>query len=242
MSVLPIRLENLVFRAAERTVLDGLTATIDTPGITALVGPNGAGKSVSLRILDGLVEPQAGRVRFGERPAHRVRHSFVFQKPALLRGSVADNVALALLPLRLSRREAAERTLEALSRVGLERRARDPARKLSGGEQQRLALTRALVTEPELLLLDEPTSNLDPAATQAIEEIVLAAAKAGTKVILVSHNLAQVARLAADVLVLSRGRVVEQGPTRSVLADPRSPEARTYLNGELPWTSFAGAS
>jgi tungstate transport system ATP-binding protein len=240
-AILPVRLSKVTFRPAGRTVLDGLTATISSRGISALIGPNGAGKSVTLRMLDGLLQPDSGSISFGARPASSVRRAFVFQRPALVRASVAANVALALAPLPLSKAACRERTRAALERVGLTHRADDPARKLSGGEQQRLALARAMVSEPELLLLDEPTANLDPGSTDAIERLILEVAEAGTKIILVSHNLGQVARLAADVLVLDRGHVVEQGPTQAILTAPRTPEARAYLKGELPWTSFAAA-
>jgi tungstate transport system ATP-binding protein len=238
---LPITIERLSFRPGGRTVLDDCSATIASPGITAIVGPNGAGKSVLLRVIDGLIRPDSGMIRFGRRDASEVRRSFVFQSPALIRASVARNVALALLPARLPVGEAASRVEAVLRRVGLADRARDAARKLSGGEQQRLALARAIVTEPELLLLDEPTANLDPGATDAIEAIVADLAKSGTTVLLVSHNLGQVARLAGEVLVLAQGRAVEHGPTSSVLTAPRTPEARTYIKGELPWVSFAAA-
>lgn len=239
---LPIALRDLVFQPNGRQVLDGLSATIATSGVTAIIGPNGAGKSVALRMIDGLLRPDRGTIRFGARAAEAVRRAFVFQRPALIRASVADNVALALRPSGLSRRDAADRIAAALARVGLEGRAKDAARKLSGGEQQRLALARAWAVRPELLLLDEPTANLDPAATEAIEDLVAGIARAGTKVVLVSHNLGQVARLAEDVLVLAAGRAVEHGPAHAVLTAPRTPEARAYLKGELPWTSFAAAS
>ena len=241
-SILPIVIDAIAFRPGGRPVLDGLSATLPASGITAVVGPNGAGKSVTLRVLDGLIQADAGAVRFGGRRAGAVRRAFVFQRPALIRGSVARNVNLALAPLYLERSEARARVEAALLKVGLQDRAGDPARKLSGGEQQRLALARAWVTEPELLLLDEPTANLDPAATEAIEALVSAIARAGTKVIIVSHNLGQVARLAEDILVLSEGQAVEHGSTQHVLAQPRTPQARAYINGELPWTSFAAAS
>ena len=240
--ILPIVLDDIVFRPNGRPVLNGLSATLPHSGITALVGPNGAGKSITLRVIDGLVQPDAGSVRFGSRAAGAVQRAFVFQRPALIRGSVAQNVNLALAPLYLERSEARARMEAALLKVGLQHRAADPARKLSGGEQQRLALARAWVTEPELLLLDEPTANLDPAATEAIEVLVSAMARAGTKVIIVSHNLGQVARLAEDILVLSEGKAVEYGPAQQVLARPRTPQAQAYINGELPWTSFAAAS
>jgi tungstate transport system ATP-binding protein len=236
-----IILDDLTFQPGGRMVLDRLSARIPPGGVTAIVGANGAGKSVTLRVIDGLIRPDGGEVRFSGGPPHQVRRSFVFQKPALIRSSVADNIALALEPLRLRRSDAASRIWAVLQRVGLQDRARDAAKKLSGGEQQRLALARALVTEPDILLLDEPTANLDPGATEAIEDIVAHQAKAGTKVLLVSHNLGQVARLAADVLVLARGRAVEHGPTASVLTAPRMPETRAYIKGELPWISFAAA-
>ena len=240
-AVLPIELRRLVFRASGRNVVDGLTATITSRGVTAIMGPNGAGKSVTLRLIDGLLEPSAGTISFGGRDAERVRRGFVFQRPALVRDSVEANVALALQPLGLGRSVVRERVAAVLARVGLEGRARDPARKLSGGEQQRLAFARALVGDPELLLLDEPTANLDPGATEAIEGLVHEAARAGAKVILVSHNLGQVARLADDILVLDAGRAVEHGPAQAVLQAPRTPEARAYIKGELPWIAFAAA-
>jgi tungstate transport system ATP-binding protein len=240
-SLLPIVLDDLAFSPGGTPVIRGLSATIASAGITAFIGPNGAGKSITLRLIDGLLRPDAGSIRFGSRGPDEVRRAFVFQKPGLIRASVECNVALALAPLSLPAKEAAARVEVALRRVGLADRAQAPARKLSGGEQQRLALARAMVTEPELLLLDEPTANLDPGATEAIESIIAAAAGAGTKVLLVSHNLGQVARLASDVVVLSQGKAVEHGPAQSVLAAPRTPEARAYIKGELPWTTFAAA-
>ena len=239
--VLPISLRGLCFRPGGRTVLDGLSATITSRGITAMIGPNGAGKSVTLRVLDGLLERDSGSIRFAGSDATTIRRAFVFQKPALVRGSVAYNVALGLTPRRLSVRDLRNRVSQALDRVGLAERAHDAARKLSGGEQQRLALARAWATDPQLLLLDEPTANLDPGATDAVESLIAAIARSGAKVILVSHNLGQVARLAEDVLVLDRGRAVEHGPVQAILDSPRTPEARAYLRGELPWNSFAAA-
>jgi tungstate transport system ATP-binding protein len=239
---LQIVLRGLCFCPNGRMVLAGLDAAITSPGITAIIGPNGAGKSVTLRMIDGLLQPDSGTVRFGPRPPESIRRSFDFQRPGLIRASVARNIALALLPLRLPRAEGERRVATALARVGLADRAEDPAQKLSGGEQQRLALARAWVTEPELLLLDEPTANLDPGATEAIERLVTSMADMGTKIILVSHNIGQVARLACDVMVLCQGRIVEHGATGQILTTPRTPEARAFLNAEIPWQSFAAAS
>jgi tungstate transport system ATP-binding protein len=235
-----IELSDLVLARNGTTILDGLSAQIPAAGITALIGPNGAGKSATLRVIDGLIAPDAGSVRIiGDGP---VRRAFVFQRPALLRASALANVALALAPLALSRDERTRRAQAALARVGLGDRAAAPATRLSGGEQQRLALARAWAVEPDLLLADEPTANLDPGATELVEGLIAEIARQGTKVVLVSHNLGQVTRLAVDVVVLARGRAVEQGPTRTLLTSPRAPETRAYITGELPWTSFAAAS
>lgn len=230
-----VHLDDIRLSLDGRRILDGLRLAIPAGGVTALVGPNGAGKSVTLRVIDGLLGPDSGAVRVASR-----RRAFVFQRQALIRASASANVALALAAL--PRRERVARVAEALARVGLAERARDAATRFSGGEQQRLALARAWAMRPDLLLLDEPTASLDPAATEVVEALIGAMARAGTTVVLVSHNLGQVARLATTVVVLAAGRVVEQGPPRQILSSPRTPEARAYLAGELPWTVFAEAS
>jgi len=238
---LPLRIEGLVVEAGGRRVLDGIDLEVATRGVTAIIGPNGAGKSTLLRALDGLAAPSAGRIVFGG-DAPRPRRAFVFQKTALVRASVARNVALAVEAEPLAAAERAARVDHALARVGLSGRAQDAARRLSGGEQQRVAFARAWARAPELLLLDEPTASLDPAATEEIERLVAALRDAGTKILLVSHNLGQVARLAEDVVVLAAGRVAEHGPVDAVLRRPASDAARSYLRGELPWPSFDASS
>jgi tungstate transport system ATP-binding protein len=242
-AMLPIRIAGLTLVAGDRTVLSDLTAEVVTRGITAIIGPNGAGKSTLLRVLDGLVRPTRGTIAFGTGDvSSEPRRAFVFQKTALVRASVAHNVALALEAEALSAQERASRIASALDRVGLSARARDAARRMSGGEQQRVAFARAWARRPELLLLDEPTASLDPAATEEIERLIRALRDDGTKILLVSHNLGQVARLAEDVLVLAGGRVAEHGPVDRILRTPASDAARAYLKGELPWMSFAGVS
>ena len=240
---LPLRIAGLAVEAGGRRVLDGIDLEIVSRGITAIIGPNGAGKSTLLRALDGLVAPSAGHVAHGRDGAWPPpRRAFVFQRAALLRASVARNVALALEAERLPATEMRMRVDAALARVGLADRAQDAARRLSGGEQQRVAFARAWARAPELLLLDEPTASLDPAATEEIERLVVALRDAGTKILLVSHNLGQVARLAEDVVVLAAGRVAEHGPVDAVFRRPASEAARAYLKGELPWQSFDASS
>jgi tungstate transport system ATP-binding protein len=182
----------------------------------------------------GLVAPSAGRITWGGRNDHApVRRAILFQRPVMLRRTAAANVAYALAQAGVPRRLRAPRVEALLERVGLSDLALRPARRLSGGEQQRLALARALAREPEILLLDEPTANLDPAATRGVEEIVLMAAQSGIKIVMASHDLGQVRRLAGDVIFLVRGALCEQGNAADFLDHPKTPEAAAFLRGDL---------
>ncbi len=231
--VLPIVVRDLVFHPGGVRVINGLSLRLDSRGITALIGPNGAGKSVCLRLLDGLLAPTSGSIVFGSGTAE-VRRAFVFQHTALVRASVAANVRLALGPERLGIAAARTRVDAALATVGLAGRGGETTAHLSGGERQKLGLARALVAAPDLLLLDEPTASLDPVAAGEMERVIAAVAAEGTKVLLVSHQLGQVARLAEDVVVLAKGVAVEHAATGEVLAAPRHAATRSFLQGELP--------
>ena len=215
-----------------RRLLDNISCGIDHGGITVLMGPNGAGKSLFLRCLHGLVRADSGNIAFGGRPLHpdmRLDQSFVFQHPTLLRRTAMENLRFVARQRGIPA-EAAEAWLE---KVGLAPLARQPARRLSGGEQQRLALARALMTGPSVLFLDEATSNLDPASVQMIETITGEAAASGTKVIAVTHDIGQARRLAGSVLFMARGRLVEEGPAGRFFTKPRSGEAKAYLDGRI---------
>lgn len=220
-----LELRGLTYRAQGQPLIDALDLTLGRDGVTVIMGPNGAGKSLLLRLIHGLMPPTEGEILWeGAPPAPDVRRrqALVFQRPVLLRRSVTANVAFVSAdPDRF------------LNRVGLLDKARRPARKLSGGEQQRLALARALATEPDVLMLDEPTASLDPAATQAIETIVAEEAAQGTRVLFVTHDVGQARRLASDVVFLAQGRVVEQAPALTFFNAPKSAEARAFLAGEL---------
>jgi len=210
-----------------------INLTLAPSGITVLMGANGAGKSLLLRLLHGLVPPSAGAILWGGEPMSerlRRRQALVFQKPVLLRRSVAGNIDFALAAR--GRRDRARRDA-LLSHVGLLAHAGRPARLLSGGEQQRLAIARALATDPEVLFLDEPTASLDPASVLVIQEIVRAARDAGTRILFVSHDAAQARRLADDVVFLHDGALVEHGPAEAFFARPSSAVARDYLAGRI---------
>jgi tungstate transport system ATP-binding protein len=235
-SMFPIRVRGLRFVPNGRAVLDGVELELGDEGITLVLGPNGAGKSVLLRTLCGLIEPSGGSIEWGD---SRTRPKFgvmmVFQHPMMLRASVLENASLGLKPHGLGRAERHRRAMQILERVALADRARDSARLLSGGEQQRLALARAWLTKPRLLLLDEPTASLDPSATAEVERIVREIRTDGTRILMTTHNLGQATRLGDDVVFMSAGKVREHAPVRRFFARPASEEARLFIQGELPW-------
>lgn len=233
MSGAPLRLEGLGLTIAGRRLLEGIDLTVAAGRRLVILGPNGAGKSLLLRLCLGLIAPTEGRVVPSPGAIRPGRHALVFQRPVMLRRSVAANLAY---PLRLHRvAGAGERVAAALDRFGLRALAGHPARALSGGEQQRLALARAWVMAPELLLLDEPCAALDPSATRQVEVILRGFSDEGMTLVLTTHDLAQARRLADDVAFLNRGRLLEHGPAPDFFAAPRTPEARAFLNGELTW-------
>jgi tungstate transport system ATP-binding protein len=233
-SDLPLVLDDVSLQAGATAILNRLSLTI-TPGApTLIVGPNGAGKTTLLRLCMGLAAPSTGRVTWGGRADRTpLRRAILFQRPVMLRRTAAANVAYALAQAGTPHKQRAQRVTALLDRVGLSDLAQRPARRLSGGEQQRLALARALARDPEILLLDEPTANLDPAATRSVEEIVLTAAQSGIKIVMASHDLGQVRRLAGDVVFLVRGALCEQGKAGDFLDHPTTPEAAAFLRGDL---------
>jgi tungstate transport system ATP-binding protein len=233
-SDLPLLLEDVSLRAGATTILDRLSLTIGPGAPTLIVGPNGAGKTSLLRLCMGLEAPSSGRISWGGRSnSAMARRAILFQRPVMLRRRAAANVAYALAQAGIPRKLRASRVAALLERVGLSDLARRPARRLSGGEQQRLALARALARDPEILLLDEPTANLDPAATRSVEEIVLSAARSGIKIVMASHDLGQVRRLAGDVVFLVRGALCERSRAEDFLDRPATPEAAAFLRGDL---------
>jgi len=200
------------------------------PGeILALLGPSGAGKSTLLMLLAGLLPPDAGRV---ERTGPAV---YLDQQPYLLERSVLENAAFGLRLKGVPRARARRAALSWLSRVGLEALAERPARGLSGGERVRLALARALATEPKSLLLDEPTANLDPANVARVEALIGEERHRGRAIVLVTHNLFQAKRLADRALFLLAGEVVEEGPAPAFFEAPKDPRTRAFLSGEMVW-------
>ena len=234
-TILPLIAEGLRFSACQIAILHDVDLRIEEGAPTLIIGPNGAGKSVLLRLLHGLLAPSAGRVAWSGIGDPRAHQAMVFQRPVLLRRSVMANVEYPLVLAGLARTERATRVREALDLVGLSALADRAARRLSGGEQQRLALARAAAMRPAVLFLDEPCASLDPAATRAVEDIVARLVAAGTKIVMTTHDLGQARRMAGDVVFLHRGRVLEHAPALDFFAGPATLEAGAFLRGELVW-------
>jgi tungstate transport system ATP-binding protein len=234
LSDLPIMLDQVSFAAREVTILDQITLTLAPGAPTVLIGPNGAGKTTLLRLAMGLIAASRGRVTWGDReqvpPTHR---AIVFQRPVMLRRSAAANIRYALAAADIPRAEHAARVGALLALVGLRGLGERAARRLSGGEQQRLALARALAKDPQVLFLDEPTASLDPAATKAIEDVIRAVAVRGIKVVMSTHDLGEARRLAGEIVLLHRGRIIESGAAEAFFSAPKTEEGRRFIGGEL---------
>jgi len=235
------RLQNVTKVYEGRCVLEVENLSIHRGEIFAVVGPSGAGKSTLLRLLNFLEPPTHGRIRFLDvefsagQPmplAYRRRVTTVFQRPILLNRSVWANVSYGL-GLH-GKRDQTDRIEQAIEQVGLRNFTRQRARTLSGGEAQRVALARAIVLQPDVLLLDEPTANLDPYNVGLIEEIVQQLnQEVGTTLVLVTHNVFQARRLAHRVALLLEGRVVETADVGTFFQSPRDPRTLAFVRGEM---------
>jgi tungstate transport system ATP-binding protein len=237
LSILPLKVSELRFAARGTDLIKGISFELGAGTRTVIMGPNGAGKSLTLRLCHGLLEPTGGSVSWAgaDSDGARRRHAMVFQRPVMLRRTARANLIHALSVAGAGRTERARRAEEALARFGLTEFAERPARLLSGGEQQRLAIARAWALKPQVLFLDEPTSALDPAATKAIEEMIAVIHAEGVKIVMTTHDLGQARRIADEILFLHHGRVVEHAPAAQFLDDPSTEEARAFIKGELLW-------
>jgi len=234
------RLENVCKAYEGRRVLDIARLDVWAGEILAVVGPSGAGKSTLLRLLNFLEPPTSGYLQYrgfasnGAVPPLDLRRQVttVFQRPILLNRSVADNVAYGLR-LR-GRRNVKAQVAAALEMVGLTELSKAPAHTLSGGEAQRVALARALVIEPDVLLLDEPTANLDPYNVNLIEQIIVKVNRErSTTMVLVTHNVFQARRLAHRAALMLEGRIVEVADTQTFFESPADARTTAFVRGEM---------
>jgi tungstate transport system ATP-binding protein len=236
-NILPLSLSGVEFETDGIRLIKDVSTEFKAGSLSFVLGPNGAGKSLLLRLCHGLIEPTAGSVTWQGPAAEdpQPHQAMVFQRPVMLRRSVYANLDHALCQRNVDKAERVSRIEEMLERTGLRRLANVSARRLSGGEQQRLSVARAWTLQPEVLFLDEPTAALDPSATHAIEEFIQAIRASGTTVIMSSHDMAQARRLADDVLFMYRGRLIERSPAQSFFEKPESELAQSFLQGNLLW-------
>ncbi|HUE45034.1 MAG TPA: ATP-binding cassette domain-containing protein [Aestuariivirgaceae bacterium] len=235
LSILPLRVSDLRYSTRGSELIWGISFTLGAGTRTVIMGPNGAGKSLTLRLCHGLLRPTGGRIDWAAAPGESGKHAMVFQRPVMLRRSARANMVHALSLTGIAGRERRRRAAEALDHFGLERLADRPARLLSGGEQQRLAIARAWSLRPQVLFLDEPTSALDPAATKAIEEMISVIHAEGVKIVMTTHDLGQARRIADEVLFLHHGQLLEHTPAAQFFEQPQTEDAQAFVRGELLW-------
>ena len=231
---LPIEFCEVGVLAGDVVILDRISLLLSPGAPTVFIGPNGSGKTTLLRAAMGLIPATRGRITWGGLAASApTRRAIVFQRPAMLRRSVHANILYALSAAGIPRARRAERVAELLFLVGLDALQGRPARRLSGGEQQRLSLARAMARDPTVLFLDEPTASLDPAATKVIEDIIRAVSDRGVKVVMATHDLGEARRIGGEIVLLHRGHVVERGPADDFFAMPSTDQAKTFIGGGL---------
>ncbi len=235
VNILPLHVKNLHITKKGNALLNDVTLSIESNEVTVILGPNGAGKSLLLRSAHGLETPSKGSLQWNThnpQPQHSWR-AYIFQKPVLLRRSVRANLEYVLSLHNINKANYASLINSALEHTGLSQLADRSARVLSGGEQQRLNIARAWVLQPKVILLDEPTAELDPNGTAAIERLIKTIAQQGTKIIMSTHDLGQAHRLANDIVFLHQGRLVEHTPANSFFEQPQSKMAQDFIAGKL---------
>ncbi|MFB3890172.1 MAG: ABC transporter ATP-binding protein [Candidatus Bathyarchaeia archaeon] len=232
-----LRLENIekAYRAVK--ALDQVTFEAEGGKIVVLIGVNGAGKTTLLRIIAGLEKPEKGTILFNGKAMTdselRQVGTLVFQRTAMFTRSVYDNIAFGLKIRGFQDHEIRERITQALATVGLRSFEKRKAKKTSGGEQQRIALARAFLLEPKILLLDEPTANLDPNSAIIIERVIMNRKKSDSVIVMATHNLSQAKRLGDEIVHIHGGKIVERAGPDEFFDKPKSEVTRKFINGEL---------
>tara|TARA_B100001996_G_scaffold239668_1_gene185268 strand:- start:346 stop:1101 length:756 start_codon:yes stop_codon:yes gene_type:complete len=232
-SFLPVRTENLSYYIDSKEIISDLSVNIFSDKITIIMGPNGAGKSIFLKLLNGIIKPTSGKILWNKRKDFSLimrKQALVFQKPILLRRSVMANLDFIDSLFNIKSEFDKDQLLKI---VDLLNQKNQPARLLSLGEQQRLSLIRALLIRPSLIMLDEPTANLDPASTKIIEDIIVSLKEFGIKIIFVTHNILQAKRLADEVIFFDKGKLIEHKNAKEFFTKPSSKQVSKYLNGIL---------
>lgn len=234
VAIYPIALSAAEVRKSGKRLLGPIDLTLPPEGFTIVLGPNGAGKSTLLKTLHGMERLRKGTREWALPQAVALpRQAYVFQTPVIMRRSVLENVSFPLILRGTAKQEAKAAAQHWLSVVGLSDAAAQRASDLSGGERQKMALARAMITKPEVLLLDEPCANLDGRATREIETLLLDAHKNGTRIVMATHDLGQAKRLASEIIFLHQGQLLEHAPAPDFFAAPKSPQARAFIAGDI---------
>lgn len=221
-----IELKNITVTRNGRRILHIPHALIPADRITACIGPNGAGKTTLMKLLAGLIQPDTGTIQF----SFQNKTALVLHHTPMIKASTRANLGLVReIDASITKQEIDH----ALKQVGLSELAQNPAHKLSAGERQKLCLARAILQKPNLVLLDEPTANLDPNTTEQVEEMIRQFDQNGTDLLFSSHQLAQVQRLAEYILFIDQGEIKEKGPTGPFFLNPQTAAAKRYLHQEL---------
>jgi tungstate transport system ATP-binding protein len=230
----PAILDEAHVRKRGKLLLGPVNSKLDCEGITILLGPNGSGKTTFLRLLHGLERCRDGTLSWNvdNEEAFR-RQAFVFQSPIMLRRSVIENLAYPLAVHGADRKTARRKATDASRQVGLGQAQERNATVLSGGEKQKLAIARALITKPDVMFLDEPTTNLDGRSTREIEQMLLDARENGVSSFMATHDLGQARRLADHILFFYHGKLLEDQPADTFFNAPASPEATSFLKGDI---------
>lgn len=222
-----IEMQGIIIKSDGRIILDIPHAIIPADRISACIGPNGAGKTTFLKLIDGLIKPDSGTISHSRRS---IKSSLVLHHTPMIKASARTNIEM----VQDSDPSIQSSDIDAvMEQIGLSRLANSPAHKLSAGERQKLCLGRVILQKPNLVLLDEPTANLDPNTTEQVEEIIRQFKLQGSDVIFSSHQLAQVQRLAEYIIFIDHGQIKEKGPVGPFFADPQTQAAKRYLHQEL---------
>ena len=230
----PLITENLVVKFEGKHILGPIDLKIDKGDIAVLLGPNGSGKTSLLKALHGILKPKEGTVRWSCLKTESIRKQmFVFQTPIMLRRSVFENLTYPLLLRKISKEQANYQAARWLDRIDLRTSMQVPATRLSGGEKQKLALARALITEPEMLFLDEPCASLDGKTTFEIEGLLQSCVADGTTIMMSTHDLGQAKRLAKNIYFLNKGTLESVQPAKTFFVKPLSQNASKFIAGDI---------
>ncbi|WP_341366773.1 ATP-binding cassette domain-containing protein [Yoonia sp. BS5-3] len=233
-AILPLKMQDAVVKRRGKTLLGPASLTVAQTGLTIILGPNGSGKTTLLRALHGLDRLSEGQINWQTSVQKaQLAQAFVFQAPIMMRRSVRENLSYPLQLRGVAQDQITAAVGNWAARIGLTAALDQPAPQLSGGEKQKLALGRALISDPQILFLDEPCANLDGRATREIEAILHQVQTKGTRILMATHDIGQARRLATDVVFLMHGKIIETGDADSFFAQPTTAEAAALLNGDI---------